>query len=134
MDICITYCSWQKDERLKDTGEMVTPDKLYMSKRIQECIAACKEKEMRWGIFSDYCGILFETDKQHWYDYHPDSVPEADISKLALSFALALKDFDRIWYYYNPDTLHPLYQRIVTESGLENRVVWFHDLEKIESI
>lgn len=131
MDICITYCSWQKDDRLENTGEMVTPDKLYLSKRIQNFIATCREKGFRWGIFSDYCGILFENDKQHWYDYHPDSVPETAVPILAKAFVEKLERFDRIWYFYDPATLHPLYQRIVEVSGLGDKVVWVKELDRI---
>ena len=132
MNVCITYCSWQKDDRLKDTGEKVTPDQLYLSERIQRFIAYCRSQDLRWGIFSDLCGILFENDKQEWYDFHPDLVTPEHRQFLAKAFASTLSEFDTIWYYYDPETLHPLYRQIVDESGIANRVVWVTDLETME--
>ncbi|MDH7514042.1 MAG: hypothetical protein QHH14_13935 [Clostridiales bacterium] len=130
MRIYITYCSWQKDDSLRGTGVRVTPDKLYRSPRIQGFIARCREKRANWAIFSDFCGVWFPEKTLPWYDLHPDKVTKEEEAKLASAFYDSLKDYGEIHYY--PDTLHPLSKRIVTQSGLENRVSWFTDLNTVE--
>ena len=132
MNVCITYCSWQKDDRLKDTGGKVPPEQLYLSGRIQRFIAYCREQGLQWGIFSDLYGIIFENDKQAWYDFHPDLVSPAHRHYLAKAFAASLSEFKTIWYYYDPETINPLYRQIVEESGIADKVVWVTELERME--
>lgn len=129
--IYITYCSWQKDDRLKGTGIRVTPDKLYLSTRIQSFIAHCRVKNVKWAIYSDYCGVWFPEDLHAWYDLHPDNVPEEAIYGLSQVFSKSLSKYDEIYYFYDKKTLHPLYERIVNESEIFERVHWFDDIKII---
>jgi hypothetical protein len=129
--IYITYCSWQKDDQLKGTGVCVTPDKLYLSKRIQSFITRCRDKNVKWAIYSDYCGVWFPEDLHAWYDLHPNNVPEESIFSLSQDFNRSLSKYDEIYYFYDKRTLHPLYERIVNESGISSRVYWFEDINII---
>ena len=86
---------------------------------------------MEWGIFSDYCGILLATDTMHWYDLHPDFVRPEDLPGIIEKFEQMLAPYDEIAYYFDPATLHPLYQYIVDSSCIKNKVVWFSDFAEM---
>jgi len=45
MRIYVTHCSAKKDDSLKDTGEAVSPDRLYTAKPLQLFIKRCKDKK-----------------------------------------------------------------------------------------
>ena len=131
MKFYLTYCSWSKDDTLKETGESVTPDRLYTSDRIKLFVKRCRERNAEWGIFSDYCGILFAHNAMHWYDLHPDLVRPEDLPAMIEKFEQSLAPYEEIAYYYDPATLHPLYQYIVNQSRIKDKVTWFSDFAEM---
>ena len=86
--IYITTCSAKKDDTLKYTCKKVTPDKLYTATPIQHFINKCKEKQVKWAIFSDLYGVWFPNVKHKWYEKDPDTVKEHEFKKL-------LEDFEK---------------------------------------
>lgn len=124
MRIYVTYCSAQKDDSLKNTGIGVTPDILYTSKkRIRPFMDKCKEKGVRWAIFSDLYGIWFPEEKHAWYEKSPDDVTESEFQALLENFDKRLQKYDEI-YFYRPSTVcfHSLYKRLLNETKLRARV------------
>ncbi len=113
--IYVTHCSGKKDDSLRGTGKMVTPDKLYTSERIQRFIKKCKEKGVEWAIFSDKYGIVFPDDEIAWYDKHPSKVKQEEFKFLVNNFIERLSGYDEIWFYYNPGRFHEVYRRLIEE-------------------
>ncbi len=113
--IYVTYCSGKKDDSLRGTGKRVTPDKLYISERIQRFIKKCKEKGVEWAIFSDKYGIVFPDDEIAWYDKHPSKVKPGEFKFLVNNFIERLSGYDEIWFYYNPGRFHEVYRRLIEE-------------------
>lgn len=64
MRIYITHCSAKKNDALKNKMKRVTPDRLYTTIPIQRFMKRCKEKDVKWAIFSDLYGIWFPDIKQ----------------------------------------------------------------------
>jgi len=124
MRIYITYCSAQKNDALKSTGIEVTPDVLYLSKRrIQPFMETCKQKGVRWAIFSDLYGVWFSEEKHTWYDKSPDSVSEAEFKELLDNFDNRLAGYDEIYFYRpSPIYFHSLYRRLLQETRLRERI------------
>jgi hypothetical protein len=71
--IYLTYCARDKNDVYKGTGEKVFPDQLYISDRVQNFIAHCKDRGVCWAILSDKHGVWFPDVKHKWYDKAPDS-------------------------------------------------------------
>jgi len=132
MRIYVTYCSAKKDNSLKDAGEEVTPDKLYTSTRIQRFIKRCKEKNVQWAIFSDKYGVWFPYEKHKWYDKHPNTVSEEEFKRLVRDFEKKLRDYDEIYFYYNPGRFHSLYKRLLKEVKVKNKVILFSHIDEIK--
>lgn len=130
--IFLTHCSGTKNNSLKDTNRSVTPDVLYISKRIRFFIKRCINKKVQWAIFSDYYGIWFADEKHKWYEKHPDTVTDEEYKKLLFDFDNKLKNYDRICFYYNPVRFHRLYKRLLEESVLKNRIIKFSHVSDIE--
>ncbi|KXB03303.1 hypothetical protein AKJ45_01970 [candidate division MSBL1 archaeon SCGC-AAA261F19] len=59
----ITYCSAKK----RESGKW-TPDKLYISQRIDRFVERCKDKSLDWAIFSALYGFFFPQQKKSAYD------------------------------------------------------------------
>jgi hypothetical protein len=123
--VYVTHCGAKKDGSLKDSNKKVTPDELYKGTRIKRFMLVCKEKKVRWAIFSDLYGVWFSDAKYNWYDKAPDDVSESDFRDLVADFDRKLHGFDEIWFYYNPSRFHPLYDRLITDSSLRDRITQF---------
>ena len=131
MRIYITHCSAKKDNSLKNSGEKVTPDKLYTATPTQRFMSKCKEKKVNWVIFSDLYGVWFPNIEHWWYEKDPDTVTEQEFKKLVNDFDQKLQDFDEIWFYYNPGRFHPLYERLLQETHLRDKINRFTHLREI---
>jgi len=132
MRIYVIHCSAKKDDSLKDTGEKVTPDKLYTSTRIQQFMKRCKEKNVQWAIFSDKYGVWFPHEEHEWYDKHPNTVSEQEFKKLVRDFEEKLGDYGEIYFYYNPGRFHPLYKRLLREVKVKGRIILFSHINEIK--
>jgi hypothetical protein len=121
--IFFTFCSAQKDDSLRDSGQAVHPDVLYRSRRVKSFVARCREMEVRWAIFSDKYGVWFPETKHEWYEMSPDqALPH--FARLLADFDEKMKQFDVI--YFCPGVggprLHRLYRRLVRESRWNGRI------------
>jgi hypothetical protein len=83
----------------------------------------CKEKGVRWAIFSDLYGIWFFEEKHAWYEKSPDDVTESEFQTLLANFDKRLQEFDEIYFYRpSPVYFHSLYKRLLNETKLQERV------------
>ena len=124
--IYITYCAAKKDDSLKGTGRQVTPDLLYTAAPTQWFMRRCKERGVRWAIFSDRYGVWFSNEPREWYGDDvgdPSRVTEPRFRELVKNLDERLQDFDEIYFYYNPGRFHPLYKRLLRETALKDRIV-----------
>ena len=120
--VYITHCSAKKDDTLKGTNKKVTPDKLYTATNIRRFINKCNDKRVKWAIFSDKYGVWFPAIKHEWYDKDPNRVSEEEFDKLLKDFDAKLSQFDKIYFYYNPERFHSLYKRLLNGTILKDRV------------
>lgn len=126
MRIYITHCTAKKDNSLKGTSRKVTPDGLYTATRTQRFMRRCKQRGLRWAIFSDYYGVWFSDELREWYGDDvgdPNLVTCRKFRQLVENFDERLQAFDEIYFYYNPGRFHGLYKKLLKETGLKNRVV-----------
>jgi hypothetical protein len=130
--IYLTHCSAKKDDSLRGSGKKVTPDKLYLSPRIQRFMIECKKKGVEWAIFSDKYGVVFPNQEIEWYDKHPNKVTDEEFKKLLRDFDQKLVAYDEIWFYYNPARFHRLYERLLNESKLRDRIRLFTHIKEIK--
>lgn len=131
MRIYITHCSAKKDNSLKNNGKKVTTDKLYTATLTQRFISKCKEKKVNWAIFSDLYGVWFPNIKHEWYEKDPDTVTEQEFRDLVNDFDQKFLNYDEIWFYYNPRRFHPLYERLLQETRLKDKVKRFTHIREI---
>ena len=131
MRIYITHCSAKKDDSLKHTCKKVTPDKLYTATPTQRFMSKCKEKKVNWAIFSDLYGVWFPTIEHEWYEKNPDTVTNQGFRNLVNDFDQKLQNYEEIWFYYNPGRFHPLYERLLQETRLKNKVKRFTHIGEI---
>ena len=131
MRIYITYCSAKKNDSLKTSGEEVTPDKLYTSGPIRRFMNTCKQKKVNWAIFSDGYGVWFPNEKKKWYEKSPNLVTEEEFKNLVNDFNRELSPYDEILFYYNPGRFHGLYQRLLQETKLKDRIRKFTHISEI---
>jgi len=131
MKIYLTHCSSKKDNSLKNTGRKVTPDKLYMATPTQRFMRICSEKKVNWAIFSDLYDVWFSNEEREWYEKSPDTVTEREFNNLLNNFDDKLKQYDEIWFYYNPGRFHPLYKRLLQETKLKERIKGFTHIGEI---
>lgn len=125
MPIYLTHCSAKKDDSLKGTGIKVTPDKLYQSRRIRCFMQRCKDKDVRWAIFSDHYGVWFSNIEREWYSDDvgdPNLVTNDRFFALLADFDNSLKDYEEIVFYYNPGRFHRIYRRLLDNTVLKKRV------------
>jgi len=130
--IYITHCSATKNDSLRDTGKIVTPDELYASPKIRCFINECKRTNVKWAIFSDLYGVWFPHVKHEWYEKPPDMVFEEEFQVLLNDFDKKLQKYDEIWFYYNPGRFHSLYRRLLEQSRLKAKVKLFSHYWEIE--
>lgn len=127
--VYFTFCSAQKDDSLRDSDEEVTSEVLYTSKRLQSFVSTCKQKNVRWAIFSDEYGIWFPEVKHRWYDTSPDDAV-VRFKELLTDFDQKLATFAQICFCPGTSRIHRLYRRLIRESGLRDRIttVYFMDI------
>lgn len=131
MRIYLTHCSAKKDEKLKNSKDKVSPEKLYTSSKLLGFVNKCKEASCKWAIFSDLYGVWFPTEKHKWYEKHPKKVTEEEFQQLLSSFDERLLGYDEIFFYYNPGRFHALYKRLLEESKLKNKITKFSHKSEI---
>jgi hypothetical protein len=131
MRIYITHCSAKKDNSLKDTRRLVTPDQLYTATPTKRFMQRCKDKNVKWAIFSDRYGVWFPDLRHEWYEKDPDTANEEEYANLLNEFDENLKDYDEIWFYHNPGRFHPLYKRLLAQSRLKDRIRLFTHISQI---
>lgn len=129
----LTHCSAQKNHSLQDSGEKVTPDRLYTAASTQAFMNRCKERRVDWAILSDLYGVWFSDVEHEWYEKHPDTVTDQEFGEILNDFDQKLKNYDEIWFYFNSECFHPFYQKILRRTELKDRVRQFAELEKIVS-
>lgn len=110
----ITHCTGIKDDRYEETNEKVTPDTLYVGKKIQRFINACKKKNVKWAIFSDLYGVWLHDEKHKWYEKHPNLVTDLEFEQLVNLSKEKLKNYE-VYFYgnYKSHYFHPLYGKLV---------------------
>ena len=131
MRIYLTHCCAKKDDSLRTTGVKVTPEELYVATPTRRFMNSCKERSVAWAILSDKYGVWFPDVKHKWYDKHPDTVTPEEFERLVNDFDENLDPYDEIWFYYNPGRFHPLYDRLLTRSSLEDRITRFTHISEI---
>jgi len=129
--IYMTHCCAKKDDSLRYTGRRVTPDRLYMATPTQRFMDRCKEKQVNWAIFSDLYAVWFPDVEHEWYEKDPDTVTEEEFENLLDDFDDKLQKYDEIWFYYNPGRFHSLYERLLQETRLRDRVTRFTHIKEI---
>jgi hypothetical protein len=115
MRIYVTHCSGKKSPSAKQSGVKVSPDKLYTSKRIQFFMRRCKDRKVKWAIFSDLYGIWFPHEKKRWYEKPPQTIKmgREEFKSLVRNFNRRLKRFGKISFYYHPARFHKLYRALL---------------------
>ena len=131
MRIYITHCSAKKNDLLKNSDKKVTPDKLYTATPTRRFMNRCKEKQVKWAIFSDLYDVWFPDIVHKWYEKDPNKVTEQEFENLINNFDQKLQKYDEIWFYYNPGRFHPLYKRLLQRTKLRNKVRGFTHLRDI---
>ena len=132
--VYITHCAAKKDDSLRGTGKEVTPDQLYIATPTQRFMTRCKERGVRWAIFSDYYGVWFSNERHGWYGDDvgdPNRITEVKFRELVRDFDERLRDFAEIYFYYNPGRFHRLYKRLLEETALKGRVKMITHLSDI---
>jgi hypothetical protein len=127
----LTHCSAKKDDSLKATRLVTTPDKLYSSTFIRRFTSKFIEKGVRWAIFSDLYSVWFSHVEHGWYDKHPDTVTEDKFHELVRDFNEKLRGYDEIWFYYELPYYHPFYDRLLRATACGEKIKKFSDLELI---
>lgn len=117
--IYITHYSAKKDDQLKDSGEVVTPDNLNKATPLRRFIKICKIKNANWAIFSDKYGVVFPWEKIEWYEKPPDSVTKEEYHLLLDNLITRFSEFNEVWFYHNPGRFHNLYKKINVEATLK---------------
>ena len=131
MRIYITHCSEKKEDSLQNTGKKVTPEELYTAKPTQRFINRCKEKGVKWAIFSDLYGVWFPNVRHEWYEKDPNTVTEQEFSRLIKDFEQKLGDYDEVYFYHNPGRFHPLYKRLLRETKIKDKITRVTHLTEI---
>jgi hypothetical protein len=110
-----THCCAKKDDSLKGSGKKVSPVQLYQAIPTQRFMERCDEAGVNWAIFSDKYGLVFPQDRVEWCEKHPKKVKASEKKHLFKEAYTDLQQYDRIFFYYNPGRIHPLYLELVEE-------------------
>jgi hypothetical protein len=129
--IYLTHCSHKKEARCKQSREAVPPDVLYTARPTQRFMQRCKNKNVRWAIFSDKYGVWFPEVRHEWYEKDPNTVTEAEFVALLGDFDEKLNAYPQICFYHNPGRFHPIYGRLLLQSALAGRVKKITHLREI---
>jgi hypothetical protein len=130
--IYLTHCSKEKNLNAKTTGEAMPPDKLYTEPGIQQFMERCKSTNVDWAILSDNYGVFLPLESHIYYEKAPSTVTTEEECLILENFDRGLEKYGEIWFYIRPDTFHPFYDRILTNSLLHARIHSFTDLSEIE--
>lgn len=130
--IFLTHCSAKKDDSFKENNFQVTPDRLYTAAVTQRFMNKCKNAKASWAIFSDLYGIWFSNIEHTWYEKDPNKVTDEEFNSLVQDFNSKLKDFDEIWFYYNPGRFHPLYKKLLKNNPLKDKIKMFTHIKEIQ--
>ena len=76
----------------------------------------CKDRNVRWAIFSDKYLVWFPDVRYEWYEKDPNTVTEAEFSALVADFDDKLSAYSQIRFYYNPGRFHPIWARLLRQS------------------
>ena len=131
MRVYLTHCSKDKSPQAKASGEKLPPDQLYTDAGLQEFIAACKSAGVAWAILSDQYGVFSPDETHEYYEKPPASVTSEEENVIRGQFTQRLAEYGEIWFYTRPNTFHPFYQRVLTQSFLSDRIHLFTDLGEI---
>lgn len=132
MRVYLTHCSKEKNADLKAAGIEAAPDQLYTNSDIQRFMERCKEQQVDWAILSDLYGVFRSSDRQKWYEKHPDTVTQAEEDAVIQDLDNKLSHYDEIWFYVRPDSFHAFYERVLRKTALASRVQLFEDVHQIE--
>ena len=91
----------------------------------------CREKRVSWAILSDLYGVWFPHVDHEWYEKDPNTVTEQEFANLVSDFDQKLREYDEIWFYYNPGRFHPVYDRLLRRTRLRDRVRRFTHINEI---
>ena len=130
--IFLTHCSAKKEESFKENNLEVTPDQLYTATMTRRFIRKCKNVKANWAIFSDKYGIWFSDTIHTWYEKDPNKVTDEEFNILLQDFNSKLKEFDEIWFYYNPGRFHPIYKRLLNNTSLKDKINMFTHINEIQ--
>lgn len=122
-ELYFTHCCAKKDDSLKNTGAKVSPLQLYQATSTQRFMNHCNDVGVEWAIFSDKYGFVFPNDQIQWYGKHPNTVTHSEKEKLFDRAFDVLRQYDRVYFYYNPGRIHPFYQELVCEMRRKGRVI-----------
>lgn len=56
---------------------------------------------------------------------------KANLKELINNFDSRLEQYSEIWFYYNPGRFHPLYQELIINSMLNNKIYKFSHINEI---
>ena len=104
---------------------------LYTATPTQRFINECKNKGVRWAIFSDKYSVWFSDILHEWYEKDPNKVTETEFNQLLKEFDQSLDQFNEIYFYHNPGRFHRLYKKLLRKSELKNRIKLFTHLNEI---
>ena len=122
-ELYFTHCCAKKDDSLKNTRAKVSPLQLYQATPTQRFMNHCNDVGVEWAIFSDKYGFVFPNDQIQWYEKHPNTVTHSEKEKLFDDAFDVLRQYDRVYFYYNPGRIHPFYQELVYEMRRKGRVI-----------
>jgi hypothetical protein len=91
----------------------------------------CQATRVNWAILSDKYGVWFPEIRYKWYEKSPDSLLDWEFEKLLDNFDMELKDYDEIWFYYNPGRFYGLYRSLLTRTALKDRLTLFTHVSAI---
>jgi len=131
MRIYVTHCSAKKDDSLRSSGKKVTPERLYTATPLQRFMGRCKEKKVRWAIFSDKYGVWFPHEEHEWYEKDPATVTEQEFKNLVRDFEEKLGNYNEIYFYQNLGRFHPMYRKLLKEIKVKGKVTLFSHLAEI---
>ena len=135
-----THCSKTKDDRLRQTGDKVAPNRLYLAPYVQKFCRECERLGLTYAIFSDLHGFVFPTDRIRWYDKSPGELLRNDEERTKLfdKAYTTLRDYSETYFYHLPKVirrLHPLYRMLIDEMTRKGiRITEITDLSLLSEL
>jgi len=131
-NIYVTHCSAKKNNSLKYSDKKVTPNELYNATPTKRFMKRCMNYNVKWAIFSDKYGVWFPYEKHGWYEKNPNTVSSTEFDNLVKIFEMKLKDYDNIYFYYNPGRFHSLYKKLLSKVNLKEKIIYITHLDEIK--